>query len=116
LLPQPDPQPLTFHLKIGDACGLENINQFLQQRRIDQSIRPRPCGYFPALPGRLVSAAFHQARSTYSRVRLSTFTTTPSSRYSGTLIVAPLSMIAGLEPPDAVSARTPGPVFTTRHS
>src|SRR5438132_4845072 len=116
LLPQSDPQPLTFHFKIGDARGLENINQFLQQLRIDESIRPRPCGNFPALPGRLGSATFHQARSTYSRVRLSTFTTTPSSRYRGTLIVAPLSRIAGFEPPDAVSPRTPGSVFTTLSS
>src|SRR5262245_33627162 len=57
----------------------------------------------------------HQApavatRPRYSPVRVSTFTTSPSLRNSGTWTTAPVSSVAGFVPPWAVSPRTPGSV------
>src|SRR5437762_7779920 len=49
-------------------------------------------------------------RPRYSPVRVSTFTTSPSLRKSGTWTTAPVSRVAGLVPPWAVSPRTPGSV------
>src|SRR5690242_19447937 len=72
--------------------------------------------------GRAGCAAFawvlsaHRTRSTYALVRVSIFITVPTSRYSGTLIVAPVSTTAGLVPPEAVSPRTPGSASTTLSS
>src|SRR5262249_13068269 len=57
----------------------------------------------------------HQApaaatRPRYSPVRVSTLTTSPSLRNNGTWTTAPVSSVAGLVPPWAVSPRTPGSV------
>src|SRR5215470_2080463 len=70
--------------------------------------------------GRLARAGLstspgHQAPATatrprYSPVRVSTLTTSPSLRNSGTWTTAPVSSVAGLVPPWAVSPRTPGSV------
>src|SRR5262249_40039607 len=49
-------------------------------------------------------------RPRYSPVRVSTFTTSPSFRNSGTWTTAPVSSVAGFVPPWAVSPRTPGSV------
>ena len=47
----------------------------------------------------------------YSPERVSTLTLSPMSTKSGTLIVAPVSSVAGLvPPPEAVSPRSPGSV------
>src|SRR5690606_35637442 len=51
-------------------------------------------------------------RETYSPVRVSTLTTSPSSTNSGTRTTAPVSSFAGFTPPWAVSPRTPGSVST----
>src|SRR5437867_3367112 len=55
-------------------------------------------------------------RPRYSPVRVSTFTTSPSLRNSGTCTTAPVSSVAGLVPPCAVSPRTPGSVRATASS
>ena len=53
----------------------------------------------------------------YSPERVSTFTRWPMSTKSGTLIVAPVSSVAGLlPPPEAVSPRRPGSVCVTSSS
>src|SRR5690242_870964 len=58
-------------------------------------------------PGHQPAAA---TRPRYSPVRVSTFTTSPSFRKSGTCTTAPVSSVAGFVPPWAVSPRTPGSV------
>src|SRR5207253_10397674 len=55
-------------------------------------------------------------RPRYSPLRVSTFTTSPSLRKSGTCTTAPVSGVAGLLPPCAVSPRTPGSVFAIESS
>jgi hypothetical protein len=58
-----------------------------------------------------------QARDMYSPERVSTLTLSPMSTKSGTLIVAPVSSVAGLvPPPEAVSPRRPGSVWETSSS
>jgi hypothetical protein len=58
-----------------------------------------------------------QARETYLPERVSTRTRSPTSRNNGTWIVAPVSSVAGLEPPpEAVSPRRPGSVWVTSRS
>src|SRR5207247_499254 len=109
--PQPDSEPIALDLEVADARILEHRDQVLQECGIHQGVRTRLGLRRGGLPGGFGGVAFHQARSTYSRVRVSTLTITPSSRYSGTLTVAPLSRIADFEPPEAVSPRTPGSVF-----
>src|SRR5262245_22776122 len=55
-------------------------------------------------------------RPRYSPVRVSTFTTSPSLRNSGTCTTEPVSRVAGFVPPCAVSPRTPGSVLTIASS
>src|SRR5581483_4196737 len=57
-----------------------------------------------------------QARSMYAPVRVSIRRTSPSSMNRGTWTTAPVSSVAGFEPPDAVSPRRPGSVRTTASS
>src|SRR5437867_2972299 len=114
--PQADPEPIALDLKVADARVLEHRDQVLQELGVHQGVWTRLGLRRGGLLGGFGGVAFHQARSTYSRVRVSTLTTTPASMYSGTLMVAPLSRIAGFEPPEAVSPRTPGSVFTILRS
>src|SRR5690606_26594811 len=52
-------------------------------------------------------------REIYSPVRVSTRRFSPSWMNSGTFTTAPVSSLAGFDPPDEVSPRRPGSVSTT---
>src|SRR5437667_2019607 len=52
-------------------------------------------------------------RSRYWLVRVSTLTRSPTLMNSGTFTTAPVSSVAGFDPPAAVSPRTPGSVSVT---
>src|ERR671936_474735 len=58
----------------------------------------------------------HVTRSTYAPVRVSTRTTSPVLTKKGTFRVRPVSVVAGLPPPAAVSPRNPGAVCVTFRS
>src|SRR5690606_4221465 len=58
----------------------------------------------------------HFTRETYSPERVSTLIFSPFSMNSGTRTVAPVSSLAGLPPPEAVSPRMPGSVSTMSSS
>lgn len=63
-----------------------------------------------------LSSAYPLARAMYSPVRVSTRIVSPSLMNSGTRTTAPVSSLAGLAPPVAVSPRNPGSVSTIFNS
>src|SRR5476649_513209 len=78
-------------------------------------------GSFKATALRCLEAFYpsrHQPlpRDKYSPVRVSIRSISPSLMNSGTRTMAPVSSLAGFEPPVAVSPRTPGSVSTTLSS
>src|SRR3990167_8924733 len=60
----------------------------------------------------LLHQRYPLARDRYSPVRVSTLMQSPSLRNKGTRTTAPVSNLAALLPPAAVSPRTPGSVST----
>ena len=69
---------------------------------------------FQQLPDRSLRRGIHSlAREMYSPLRVSTLSRSPSSTNNGTLTTAPVSRVAGLLPPWAVSPLTPGSVSVT---
>ena len=102
------------------AMGFDALHQLAGERRgVVEGLVGRPAGHLLLIEredcGAALVGATHdgrrrpQARETYSPVRVSTRTRSPSLTNSGTSTRTPDSSVAGLvPPPDAVSPLTPG--------
>src|SRR5581483_12067200 len=100
-------QSARLHFDLGEA-------ELVQNRREAACEVHNP--FIPSRDRRCTARLAHQlaaaTRPRYSPVRVSTFTTSPSFRKSGTWTTAPVSSVAGFVPPSAVSPRIPGSVLT----
>src|SRR4029453_2346518 len=99
----PDAGAAPLPLELGEVVLHRELHQLVHggarrapRRRLALALGARHRGY-PAAA----------TRPRYSPLRVSTFTTSPSLRKSGTCTTAPVSKVAGLLPPCAVSPRTP---------
>src|SRR5262245_34204539 len=109
--------PLAHHADAGAPLLDSQLGEVVLDRELNQLGHGGPRrvrrGNLPAglagCHGRYRAAA---TRPRYSPLRVSTLITSPSLRKSGTCTTAPVSSVAGLEPPDAVSPRMPGSVLT----
>src|SRR5579883_399832 len=78
--------------------------QLIDKRAMNQA------AYIPVTSALPLPINYPLTRSRYSPERVSTRTLSPSFRKSGTCTTAPVSSVAGLVPPVAVSPRIPGSV------
>src|ERR1700730_117538 len=98
-----DAEARRFHLDLGEVVAHRELDD-LVEGDAPGSVRAAsrsPGGHQPAVA----------TRPRYSPLRVSTFTTSPSLRNRGTWTTAPVSRVAGFEPPEAVSPRIPGSVL-----
>src|SRR5713101_5804804 len=98
-----DTEARRLHLDLGEVVAHRELDD-LVEGDAPGSVRAAsrsPSGHQPAVA----------TRPRYSPLRVSTFTTSPGLRNRGTWTTAPVSRVAGFEPPEAVSPRIPGSVL-----
>src|SRR5712692_7868314 len=113
LLPEEKPALRTpQHLRSQDGVRLQGRSPGATQCRIHAAVATAEGSGVPRRPAPLPRRS-HLTRSRYAPVRVSTRIRSPTDTNNGTCTVAPVSNVAGFDPPLTVSPRMPGVVAVT---